>query len=431
MTERPRVVVVGAGFGGLWAARALAGEPVDVVLLDKNNYHAFWPLLYQVAAAELEAEQIAYPVRRIVRDEENVTFLMSQVYDLDLDEHVIHTVDQSLGYDYLVLALGSASTFFDIPGAETFTFPLKTMEEGIALRNHILRCFELALQEPDPARRRRLLTFVIVGGGPTGVEYAGALAELIYGPLARDYRGVNIGDVSIVLVEMLDTLLTALPQKLGRYALAHLLEKQVEVRLGTAVADVTDVAVHFDGGEVVPTETVIWTAGVRGAPLAERAGLPTTKGGRVEVTPALHVGGAPHVYVVGDLAAFAGEDGDLLPMLAPVAMQQGEHAARNILRQIAGQPLLPFRYRDKGAMATVGRSAAVAHIFGRAFTGFVAWIIWLVVHLVQLIGFRNRLVVLINWAWSYLFFERVVRLILPTKAALDEALEEEKTDGET
>jgi len=430
MAERPRVVVIGAGFGGLWAARELAAEPVDVVLLDKNNYHAFWPLLYQVAAAELEPEQIAYPVRRILRDEKNVSFLMSEMYDLDLDERVVHTVGQRLGYDYLVLALGSSSTFFGIPGAGRYTFPLKTMEEGIALRNHILRCFELALQEPDPARRRQLLTFVIVGGGPTGVEYAGALAELVYGPLARDYRGVNIDDVSILLVEMLDTLLAAMPQKLGRYALAHLLKKQVQVQLETAVSEVAREAVHFEDGTVVPTETVIWTAGVRGAPLAEQWGLPTTKGGRVEVTPALHLAQAPEVYVVGDLVAFPGEDGELLPMLAPVAMQQGEHAARNILRQIADRPLLAFQYQDKGTMATVGRSAAVAHLFGRAFTGFVAWIIWLAVHLFQLIGFRNRLVVLINWAWSYLFFERVVRLILPTKVAMDEVLEEEAANGE-
>jgi NADH dehydrogenase len=196
------------------------------------------------------------------------------------------------------------------------------------------------------------------------------------------------------------------------------------------VAKVTDDAVHFDDGTIVSTETVVWTAGVRGAPLAERAGLPTTKGGRVEVTPALHLDGAPRVYVVGDLTAFPGEDGELLPMLAPVAMQQGEHAARNILRQLADQPPLPFKYQDKGTMATVGRSAAVAELFGRAFTGFLAWIIWLAVHLFQLIGFRNRLIVLINWAWSYLFFERVVRLILPTKTALAEAIEEETADAE-
>lgn len=430
MRERPRVVIVGAGFGGLWAARALADEPVEVVILDKNNYHAFWPLLYQVAAAELEAEQIAYPVRRILRDKENVTFLMSEVYDLDLDERTVYTVDQSLGYDYLVLALGSDSTFFGIPGAERYTYPLKTMEEGIALRNHILRCFELALQEPDPARRRQLLTFVIVGGGPTGVEYAGALAELIYGPLARDYRGVNIDEVRIMLVEMLDTLLAAMPEKLSRYALARLLTKQIKVQLQTAVSEVTDEAVHLEDGTLVPTETVIWTAGVRGDPLAEKWGLPTTKGGRVEVTEALQVAQDPHVYAVGDLAAFEGKDGQPLPMLAPVAMQQGEHTAHNILRQVAGRPPVAFRYRDRGTMATVGRSAAVAQLFGHAFTGFVAWIIWLGVHLFQLIGFRNRLVVLINWAWSYLFFERVVRLILPTRVAFDEAFEEDVTDGE-
>ncbi len=430
MPEQPRVVVVGAGFGGLWTTRALAKQPVDVLLLDKDNYHAFWPLLYQVAAAELEAEQIGYPVRRILRNQQNATFVMDKVRHVDFLEQRLETTQQSIAYDYLVLALGSSTSYFGIPGAMKYTFPLKTMEEGVVLRNHILRCFEQALQEPDPARRRQLLTFVIVGGGPTGVEYAGALSELIYGPMAKDYRGLQLDEVCIVLVEMLDTLLNGMHPKLGRYALQRLLEKQVRVKLNTAVAEVTDEAVHFKDGSMLETETVVWTAGVRGAPLAEEWGLPTTKGGRVAVLPSLQAPNLPNVYVVGDLAAFEGKDGNPLPMLAPVAMQQGEHAAHNIMRQIEGLDPIPFRYRDKGALATIGRSAAVADIFGRAFTGFVAWLIWLGVHLFQLIGFRNRLVVLINWAWSYIYFERMVRLILPRREAFDKAVKGKTLDEE-
>ena len=418
MNKNPHVVVVGAGFGGLWTSRALAGKPVEVTLLDDDNYHAFWPLLYQVAAAELEVEQIAYPVRRIVRNKKNVNFMMGYVHEVDFAARCVYTTRQKIPYDYLVLALGSTSSYFGVRGAEEFTFALKTMEEGLALRNHILRCYELAVQEPDEARRRRLLTFVIVGGGPTGVEYTGALSELIYGPLRKDYRGVGIEQVQIVLVEMQDILLPAMPAKLGRYARKRLEDRRVQVRLETAVAEVTDDHVSFADGSCLETETVVWTAGVRGTPLAEAWGLTTGRGGRVQVLPTLQAPQHAEVFVVGDLAAFEGQDGQPLPMLAPVAMQQGEHAARNILRHIEGQALQPFRYRDKGAMATIGRTAAVADIFGRAFTGYLAWLIWLGVHLAQLIGFRNRLVVLINWAWSYLFFERMVRLILPKQGAM-------------
>ncbi len=404
------MIVVGAGFGGLWAARALTGEAVDVTLVDKDNYHAFWPLLYQVAAAELEVEQIAYPVRRILRRKRNVDFCLGEVREVDFEQQVVRTRRQTMRYDYLVLALGSTSSYFGIEGAEAYTFALKTMEEGLALRNQLLRCFELAAQEEDAERRKQLLTFVIVGGGPTGVEYAGALSELIYGPMRKDYRGLSIEDVSVVLVEMQERLLPAMPEKLGRYARRRLEERRVTVRLETAVSKVSDFDVTFDDGSCLKTETVVWTAGVRGAPLAEAWGLPVGRGGRVQVLSTLQAPGQPRVYVVGD--------GNPLPMLAPVAMQQGEQAARNILRQMTGEKAQAFRYKDRGTMATIGRTAAVADIFGRAFTGIVAWLIWLGVHLLQLIGFRNRLVVLINWAWSYLFFERMVRLILPQVAEL-------------
>ena len=424
MKEREQIVIVGAGFGGLWAARALARAPVTVTLVDKNNYHGFWPLLYQVAAAELEAEQIGYPIRRILRSRRNVSFVLGRVEELDLQAKTLRTESQTMSYDYLILALGSSSTFFNIPGADTYTFPLKTMEDGIALRNHILRCFEMAAQEPNAAERQRLLTFVVVGGGPTGVEYAGALAELIYGPLAKDYRDLDVTEVSLVLVEMGGRLLAGMPEKLGRYAEARLRKMGVQLFLETAVTEVTADHVCFQNGSGLPTRSVVWTAGVRGHPLAERWGLPVGRDGRVAVAPTLQLPGEPNVYIIGDIAAFAGEDGRPLPMLAPVAMQQGSHAAANIRRQIAGQEPEPFRYFDKGTMATIGRSAAVARLAGVSFTGFIAWIVWLVVHLFQLIGYRNRLVVLINWAWSYLFFERAVRLILPVGRGRRDAPEE-------
>jgi NADH:ubiquinone reductase (H+-translocating) len=418
--ENPlHIVIVGAGFGGLWAARAFSRAEVRVTLIDRNNYHGFWPLLYQVAAAELDAEQIAYPVRRILRPHRNVTFYLGEVHDADFAARSLQVDDQTITYDYLILALGSTSSFFNIPGAEAHTFPLKTMEEGIHLRNHILRCFERAMRETDPAARREWLTFVVVGGGPTGVEYAGALSELVHGPLAKDYRGLDVGEVSLVLVEMTGRLLSAMPEKLGSYALERLRDKQVEVRLNTTVSEVSEHGVHFKDGSCLPTATVVWTAGVRGHPLAERWGLPLGRGGRVLVEPTLQLPGQPSVYAVGDLVHFADEEGQPLPMLAPVAMQQGERAAANILRQIDGKEPEAFHYFDKGTMATIGRSAAVAYLRGISFTGFVAWIVWLVVHLLQLIGFRNRLVVLINWAWSYLFFERAVRLILPRDKTLE------------
>jgi NADH:ubiquinone reductase (H+-translocating) len=419
MKDPPHIVIIGAGFGGLWASRALRRAAVRVTLIDRNNYHGFWPLLYQVAAAELDAEQIAYPLRRILRRHRHVTFFLADVQEVDFTARTVEAGNRTLHYDYLVLALGSTSSYFNIPGAAEHTFPLKTMEEGIHLRNHILRCFERAVQESDPGRRRELLTFVVVGGGPTGVEYVGALSELVQGPLAKDYPGIDVSEVSLVLVEMMDRLLGAMPEKLGSYALERLRRRQVDLRPNTTVAAIDEHAVSLLDGSCLNTATVVWTAGVRGHPLAERWGLPVGRGGRLQVEPTLQVPGLPEVYAVGDLVAFADDTGQPLPMLAPVAMQQGERASANILRQIAGQEPETFRYFDKGTMATIGRSAAVAQLRGISFTGFIAWIIWLVVHLFQLIGFRNRLVVLINWAWSYLFFERAVRLILPRQRALE------------
>lgn len=408
----PRVVVIGAGFGGLWAARALADQPVDVVLVDQNNYHAFWPLLYQIGAAEIEATEIAYPVRSILRRHANLRFLMGTARELDLRERVVRVDGQALRYDALVLALGSTAHFFGTPGADAHAFPLKTLDDGLELRNQILSRFELALRHGDPVRRRRMLTFVIVGGGPTGVEYAGALMELIHTPLRRDFPELEFSELSVVLLEATDQLLPGFDEKLSGYAVERLRRMGVEVRLGAAVAEVERDRVRLRDGSVIETQTVAWTAGVRGHPLVETWGLPTTRRGTVPVDSSLRVDGVEHVYVVGDLAHLE-QDGQPLPMVAQVAMQQGSHVADSILRRLQGREPRAFRYRDYGMMATIGRNKAIAHVGGRSFTGYPAWLLWVGVHIAQLIGFRNKLVVLINWAADYFFFHRAVRLILP------------------
>lgn len=414
MQGSPRkVVVLGAGFGGLWAARALDGAPVSITLLDRNNYHTFLPLLYQVAAAELEPFAIARPVRTIVRGQENLHFLTAEARAVDLERKVVRTTRGVHAYDHLVVATGSVQHDFHVPGVRRFAFPLKTLEDGVALRSHILARFEAAAHEGDAVARRRALRFVIVGGGPTGVEFAGALSELTRGPLARDFPALE-GEPSIVLLEARDRLLGELPERLGEYAARRLERMGVEVRLGATVAEVDPEGVRLADGDAIATRTVSWTAGVRGAPAAAAGGLPVGRDGRVEVETTLQVPGHPEVHVVGDLARLP--DGDVagrpLPMVAQVAMQQGELAAANIRRALEGEPAEPFRYRDYGAMAVIGRNAAVAHVTGRELTGFPAWLMWLGVHLVKLIGFRNRLAVLLNWAWDYLFFERVARILL-------------------
>jgi NADH dehydrogenase len=324
------------------------------------------------------------------------------------------TAQGPVPYDYLILATGSEARFFGIPGAQDATFTMKSMADGVDLRNHMLSKFEEASRERDSERRRRLLTFVVIGGGPSGVEYAGALMELIAGPLARDYPNFCVDDARVVLVEAMPSLLGAMPQKLGRYSAERLQKMGVEVLLDTAVAEVTPHAVTLANGTSIATETAVWTAGVGGEGIAGRSGMQTKPNNTVSVLPTLQIADEPNVYVVGDLAAFE-QDGEFLPMVAQVAIQQGEAAAQNILRQMAGEPLRPFRYHDKGSMAVIGRNSAVADIGGKAFTGFAAWLIWLLVHIMQLVGYRNRLLVLVNWAWSYFTFERMVRLILPNK----------------
>lgn len=406
------MVIIGAGFAGLWAARELADAPVDVHLVDRTNFHTFFPLLYQVAAAELEPEDIAHPVRSILRRARNVRFALAEVRRVELDKRVVDVGGESLPYDYLVVAPGSTSHFFAVPGAEEFAFPLRTLEEAVPLRNHILGCFERADREEDGGRRRELLTFAIVGGGPTGVEFAGALAELIRGSLRRDYPRLDFREVRVVLLEALDGLLRTMTAKLGEYAVRRLQKMGVEVHLLTVVARVTEQGVELRGGGTLPTRTVVWTAGVRGPSLLEAWGLPVDRQGRVKVDATLRVPGREGVYVAGDAAA--PQVPGSVPMLATAAIQEGETVARNILRQVRGEEPRPFVYEDLGMLAVIGRNAGVAHLFGRAaFTGFLAWVLWLVIHIVRLVGFRNRFVVLSSWAVDYFLMERAVRLIFP------------------
>lgn len=410
--KKPHVVIVGAGFGGIWAARELADQPVRVTLLDKNNFHTFLPLLYQVAAAEIEPEQIGYPVRGILRQMPNVSFALGEVTAVNLSAQTLTTTDAELAYDYLILATGSITQFFNIPGAARHTFSLKTMEEGVQLRNHILACFEHAVHA-SAEERRRLLAFVVVGGGPTGVEYAGALSELVQGPLRKDFPELDVAEVSIVLVEAAGRLLGGMSESLSTYAVRKLQKMKVDVRLEKRVTAVTATAVTLHDETQIPTYTVVWVAGVGGEPLASKSEIEVLGNGRIPVRPTLQLAEHENVFAVGDLAAFPADEGGWLPMVAQVAIQQGRQAAQNIQRHLQGESLIPFRYQDKGSMATIGRNKAVVDWHGRALTGFPAWIIWSVIHIMYLIGFRNRVIVMITWAWRYITYEQMVRLIMP------------------
>lgn len=412
MEGHPRVVIVGAGFAGLRAARAMARAQVDVLVIDRNNYHTFFPLLYQVAAAELEPEEIIYPIRSIFRKNQHLHFLVDEVTGIEPEKRMVKTDKQMYPYDYLVLAPGSTTHFFGVEGASKYAFKLKTLEDAIALRNHILLHFEHALSEVEPEKRKQMLTFAVIGGGPTGIEFTGALAELIRGPLSKDYPRLDFSEVRLLLLEATDHLLPSLPEQLQVYAHKRLQKMGVEVLLGALVTQITPECLILKDGTVIALETAIWTAGVHGALPADTVDLPILQNGQVKVLPTLQVPGHPEIYVVGDLARID-EKGQPVGMVATVAIQEGEMVAKNILRQVSGQAPVAFHYRDLGTLAVIGRNAAAVHLGKRNFTGFFAWLLWLGVHIFRLVGFRNRLIVMVNWAWDYLFFERGVRLILP------------------
>ena len=425
-SEVPHVVIVGAGFAGINAARRLAkasaAHPMSITIVDRHNYHTFQPLLYQVATAGLEPQSIGHSVRGMFHHR-RADFRMAAVTGVDWDARELELDDDSrLAYDTLILAVGAATADYGIDGVAEHAFPLKSLPEATRLRNHILRQFERVDADPRLAERGAM-TFVIAGGGPTGVELAGATAELVGRVVARDHPSVDTGDARIILVEMLDTLLPPYSAKNRAYTQRALEERGVEVRLGTAIEEVRPDAVRLSDGEEIATNTVVWTAGVRANPLADVLGLEQTKGGRIVVGPDLRVPGRPEVFVAGDLAGATDGDGDPLPQVAPVAIQQGRYVAEQVLRLRRGELTVPFAYADKGTMATIGRSDAVAELpFGIRLRGFVGWLAWLVLHLVYLVGFRNRATVLLNWTYNYLTYDRAARLILEQHEG-DEAAE--------
>ena len=415
MGNTPHVAIVGAGFGGLGVAEQLDHVPVEVTLIDQHNYHTFQPLLYQVATSLLNAEDVGAPVRSLFRHQDNVTFRMATVTGVDMPGHKIQLKDGTqISYDYLVLAGGTTVNYFNTPGAAEHAFPLYTLMNAVKLRNRILERFEATDRDPalidDGA-----LNFVIVGAGPTGVETAGALSDLFYHLLPRDYHQFATEKARIIMVEMGKEVLAPFKDNLRAYAKEELERRRVEVRLGEAVAEVGSTFVRLKSGEEIKAHTLIWAAGVRANPLADMLGLPQGRGGRIKLNPDLSVPDHPEIFVVGDMGEVT-SDGKVLPQLGSVAMQSGEHVGRQIARRLHGEPGQPFRYWDKGFMATIGRGAAVVELPNKlTLHGPLAYFAWLGVHLALLSGMRNRIETLWNWGWSALTHDRAARIIIESK----------------
>jgi NADH dehydrogenase len=407
---QPHVVVVGAGFGGLTAARHLADAPVRVTVVDRRNHHLFQPLLYQVATAGLSPGDIAYPIRSVLRHQSNARVLLADVVGIDVDRRRIRLADGELDYDFLILAAGAGHAYFGHDDWEKDAPGLKTLEDALDVRRRILLAFERAERETVAAVRRDLLTFVVVGGGPTGVELAGAIAEISRHVLVSDFRAIDPREARIVLVEAGPRILPAYTPPTSARAAEMLRARGVELRTGSPVTGVDAAGVRL-GEERIGARTVVWAAGVAASPLARTLGTPVDRAGRAIVEPDLSIPGHPEVFVIGDLALFLHQTGHPLPGLSPVALQQGRAAARNILLTLAGRPRRPFHYVDKGILAVIGRSAAVAEIAGIRTSGLLAWLLWCFVHIFFLIGFRNRVIVMMEWAWAYLTFQRGARLI--------------------
>ena len=411
----PHVLSVGAGFGGLGAAEQLVHVPVHVTLIDRHNYHTFQPLLYQVATSLLNAEDVGAPVRSIFRHQENVNFRLGTVVGIDVPGQKIRMDNgEELNYDYLVLAGGATVNYFGTPGAAEYAFPLYTLTNAVKLRNQVMQRFEAADRDPTIVDDGGL-TFVIVGAGPTGVETAGALSDLFYNLLPRDYHQLATEMARVVLVEMGQDVLPPFKETLRKYAQYELEDRRVELRLGESVAEIGPTSLKLKSGEEIKAHTVIWAAGVKASPLANMLGLPQGRGGRVKLNPDLSAPDHPEIFVVGDMGEVASE-GKLLPQLASVAMQSGEHVGRQIARRIAGEETQPFKYWDKGFMATIGRGSAVVEFPNeRTLHGPVAYFAWLGVHLVLLNGMRNRIETLWNWGWSALTHDRAARIIIDGK----------------
>jgi NADH dehydrogenase len=406
---RPRVVVIGGGFGGLEAVKALKNADVDITLLDRRNHHLFQPLLYQVATAALNPSDIATPLRSVLRKQKNVEVFLAEAQRIDTDARKVMLTDGELPYDYLVVATGATHSYFGRDDWEQHAPGLKTIEDALEIRRRVLYAYEAAERETNPATRHAWMTFVIVGAGATGAELAGAFAEISRRTLARDFRHIDPREARILLVEHAPHVLPAFTPELSEKARAQLTHLGVEIRTGTKVTGIDDDGVDL-GDERVPSRTVIWAAGVRASPLVQSLNVPLDRAGRVVVEPDLSIPAHPEVMVVGDVASLQ-QDGKPVFGVAPAAMQAGKHSASNIRRMIAKEPPQPFRYVDKGSLATLGRKAGIADIRGLHLSGFIAWAAWLLIHVFFLIGFRNRVLVLLEWAWSYLTFQRGARLI--------------------
>ena len=402
---RSHIVILGGGFGGLYAARELRNVEADVTVVDRRNFHLFQPLLYQVATAALNPSDIAAPIRSILRRQKNVSVILGEATSIDTHKRIVKLNEGEVAYDYLVVATGATHSYFAHPEWERDAPGLKTIEDALEIRRRVLLAFEEAERETDPERQRAWLTFVIVGAGPTGAELAGALSEIARQTMLRDFRRINPSSARVILVEGKERVLPTYPADLSAKAEAQLKKLGVEVITNAIVTDLNEHEVCI-GDKTIPTRTVLWAAGVQASPLAASLGVPLDRAGRVVVEPNLTIPGHPEVFVIGDLAAVPD-----VPGVAPAAIQEGIHVARNIERAIEGQPLRAFHYHDKGSLATIGRAAAVAEVGRFHISGFLAWFAWLAIHIFFLIGFRNRLLVLLQWAWAYVTYQRGARLI--------------------
>ena len=410
----PRIVIVGAGFGGLNAAQKLASAPVQITIIDRKNFHTFQPLLYQVATAGLSPGEIAAPIRSIFRSHKNIEVLMAEATGLALDRRVVHTAERDIPYDYLIVAAGAGHSYFGHEDWEPFAPGLKTMEDALEIRRRVLLAFELAERQAAAGESTPALNFVVVGGGPTGVELAGMLAEISHHALVHEFRSIDPARTHILLIEGGPRLLPAYTEDLSRSAEEQLKHLGVEVRTSAIVTHVEAGAVHV-GDTRFPATVTLWAAGVAASPLGKKLGVPLDRAGRVQVEPDLSIPQHPEVFVIGDLAAAKDEGGKQLPGVAPAAIQQGKFVAKVIRAEIKALPeksaRSAFHYWDKGSLATIGRAAAVAQFGKIHISGYIAWLSWLFIHILFLIGFRNRLLVFIQWAWSYMTYERAARLI--------------------
>jgi len=410
MNSKPHVVIIGAGFGGLEAAKKLACKDVRVTVIDRTNYHLFQPLLYQVATAALSPADIAAPIRAILSKCRNVEVILAEVESVDVDAKKVKTVDLQIDYDYLILATGARHSYFGHSEWEKLAPGLKSLEDAVELRRRILMAFEYAEKTTDEAARKAAMNFVVIGGGPTGVEMAGAIAEISRYTLAKNFCHIDPSQARVILIEGTSRLLSGYSQDLSESARKQLVALGVEVRTDARATDLTESGVQLEG-EFIPCRVKIWAAGNNASFVGKTLGVPVDRVGRVIVNDDLTIPGHPEVQVIGDLANFSHQTGEPLPGVSPVAMQQGRRAAHNILRMIRGEKPLPFRYFDKGSMATIGRNKAVADLKFFHLSGLPAWLAWLFVHIIFLVGFRNRLLVLFQWAWAYLTFDKGARLI--------------------